>query len=418
MEHLESNQLLHPQQFGFRQKYSTETANCYLLENIKASMDKGNVVGAVFLDLKKAFDTVNHSTLMNKLKSFKMSSEALQWFTSYLEGREQCVRVNGVRSHLRANSMGVPQGSVLGPLLFSMYINDLPNCCPGSNCQMYADDTVIHVSSKTPSLAGEHLTQALLSISKWLELSQLTIDVKKTVSMCFSIRNRPITDVFEVRIKNELIESVNEVKYLGIILDQNLKFVTQIKYVAKKAKLNLNCFRFIRRDLSCQTAKLFMHAMIFSHLSYCITSWSQASSTALKPIFSIYKQTIKVMDRKPMRWHHCGILKKHNLFTFDNFINFSNLQLFFKCVNNHVSPLLSELAIRRQSSRRANTRASINGDCLVPMYGTFFGQSVFSAKGAKLWNLLPTSLKLETNSNTFNRELKQRLKSNQQCSHK
>ena len=210
-------------------------------------MDKGNVVGAVFLDLKKAFDTVNHSILMNKLKSFKMSSEALQWFASYLEGREQCVRVNGVRSHLRANSMGVPQGSVLGPLLFSMYINDLPNCCPGSNCQMYADDTVIHVSSKTPSLAGEHLTQALLSISKWLELSQLTINVKKTVSMCFSIR-RPITDVFKVRIKNDLIESVNEVKYLGIILDQNLKFVTQIKYVAKKAKLNLN-FPFHKKGL-------------------------------------------------------------------------------------------------------------------------------------------------------------------------
>jgi hypothetical protein len=109
---------------------------------------------------------------------------------------------------------------------------------------MYADDTVIHVSSKTPSLTGEHLTQALLSISKWLELSQLTINVKKTFSMCFSIRNRPINDVFEVLIKNELIESVNEVKYLGIIRDKNLKFVTQIKYVAKKVKLNLNCFRF------------------------------------------------------------------------------------------------------------------------------------------------------------------------------
>lgn len=179
MEHLESNQLLYPQQFGFRQKYSTESANCYLLEKIKTSLDKGNVVGAVFLDLKKAFDTVNHSVLLNKLKQFKLSPEALKWLKSYLEGRQQCVRVNGVKSSMLANSMGVPQGSVLGPLLFTMYINDLPNCCPSVNCQMYADDTVLHVATKTPSLAGEHLTQALLNISAWLELSHLTLNVKK-----------------------------------------------------------------------------------------------------------------------------------------------------------------------------------------------------------------------------------------------
>lgn len=99
VEHLESNQLLYRQRFRFRDKYSTETANCYLLEKIKASLDKGNVVRAVFLDLKKAFDTVNHSILINKLYQFKMSSEAIQWFRSYLGGRQQCVRVNGV-SHL------------------------------------------------------------------------------------------------------------------------------------------------------------------------------------------------------------------------------------------------------------------------------------------------------------------------------
>ena len=156
MEHLESNQLLYPQQFGFRQKYSTESANCYLLEKIKTSLDKGNVVGAVFLDLKKAFDTVNHSVLLNKLKQFQLSPEALKWLKSYLEGRQQCVRVNGMNSSMLANSMGVPQG----PLLFTMYINDLTKSCPGVNCQMYADDTIIHVATKTPSLAGEHLTQA------------------------------------------------------------------------------------------------------------------------------------------------------------------------------------------------------------------------------------------------------------------
>lgn len=153
-----------------------------------------------------------------------MSPETLKWLKSYLEGRQQCVRVNGAKSSTHTNGMGVPQGSVLGPLLFTMYINDLPSCCPDVICQMYADDTVIYVSTKTPSLAGEHLTQALLGILEWLDLSHLTLNVKKTVAICFSMRNRPDHDVFEVRIKDKIIEVVSEVKYLGIILDKCLKF--------------------------------------------------------------------------------------------------------------------------------------------------------------------------------------------------
>uniref|UniRef100_A0A8C6PUA8 Reverse transcriptase domain-containing protein n=1 Tax=Nothobranchius furzeri TaxID=105023 RepID=A0A8C6PUA8_NOTFU len=417
MDHLESNQLLYSQQFGFRQKYSTESANCYLLEKIKTSLDKGCVVGAVFLDLKKAFDTVNHSILLNKLMQFKISPEALKWFSSYLEGRQQCVRVNEVKSSLLANNMGVPQGSVLGPLLFTMYINDLPMSCSGVNCQMYADDTVIYVSTKTPGLAGERLTQALSDISEWLESSHLTLNVKKTVSICFSMRNRPDQELFQVRIKEEIIEVRSDVKYLGIILDKHLKFDSQVKHVCNKVKTNLNCFRFIRRNLSHQTAKLYMHALIFPHLSYCITSWSQASSTTLKPIVLIYKQAIKIMDQKPLKWHHCRILRKHNLLTFENFINFSTLRFFFNCLNDKLSKLFSTVAIRRRSSHRTITRASTCGDCLVPRCKTSFGQSALSVKGAKLWNSLPTDLKLETDSNVFNKELKKWLKSKQQCLH-
>ena len=223
-------------------------------------------------------------------------------------------------------------------------------------------------------------------------------------------------DSYEVRIKNETIVEMSEVKYLGIILDNNLKFDRQVKHVCKKVKPNLNCFRHIRRDLSCKTAQLYMHAMIFSHLSYSITTWSQASQTILKPITSIYKQAIKIMDQKPMRWHHCGIIRKHNLFTFDNFVTYSNINLVFKCLHNHVSPLFSRLVGRRQNSGRA-TRASTNGDCIVPKCKNSFGQSAFSVKGANLWNSLPTELKLESDGNVFNKGLKLWLKSNQLCSH-
>ena len=132
---------------------------------------------------------------------------------------------------------------------------------------------------------------------------------------------------------------------------------------------------------------------------------SQALTTTMKPIVSIYKQAIKIMDQKPMKWHHCRILRKHNLLTFENVINLSILKLFFKCLNNHGSTLLSEVAIRRQSSHRATTRASTCGDCLIPQCKTSFCQSALSVKGAKLWislssNQRPIIMLLTKDSNS------------------
>lgn len=134
-------------------------------------------------------------------------------------------------------------------------------------------------------------------------------------------------------------------------------------------------------------------------------------------VMSLYKQTIKVFDRKPMRWHHCDIIERHHLFTFENFVNFTTLKLVFKCLNSHVSPLFSALIVRRQGSLRPSTRASVSGDCVLPKCKTSFGQSSFTFNGPRLWNSLPSDLKLQTNMNTFNKGLKQWLKSSQSCTH-
>ncbi len=133
-------------------------AICHFIDNIKSSLDQGKVVGAVFLDLKKAFDTVNHVVLIIKLKQINFS-QALNWFKSYLDCRQQCVKINGVKSSLQKCKLGVPQCSILGPLLFCLYINYLLESCKEVDCQMYADDTIIYVIAETSHMAAEMLTR-------------------------------------------------------------------------------------------------------------------------------------------------------------------------------------------------------------------------------------------------------------------
>ncbi len=171
LHHLENNNLLHPLQFGFRHNHSTETATCLLLENIKWSLDKGFKVGAVFLDLKKAFDTVNHNISMSKITKYNISKQSLLWFDSYLISREQSVVINNVKSVPHNIDIGIPQETILGPILFSIYINDLSEVCPDASLQMYADDTVIYVSGKNCVEIEEKVIKNLEKVSAWLDAS-------------------------------------------------------------------------------------------------------------------------------------------------------------------------------------------------------------------------------------------------------
>ncbi|KAJ0032802.1 hypothetical protein NQD34_002883 [Periophthalmus magnuspinnatus] len=186
-EHLNNSETtLHPMQFGFRKHHSTETATCYFLEKLKHLLDQGGFVGAVFLDLKRAFDTINHTVLLDKLTYFNFSNNALCWMKSYLSDRKQAVQIENSQSTLLTCSAGVPQGSILGPILFSLYVNNLPNVCKSVKMQLYADDTVLYTHAKTKYEAATVLSGAMVPVSYWLHDSGLHLNTKKTVCMFFS----------------------------------------------------------------------------------------------------------------------------------------------------------------------------------------------------------------------------------------
>ena len=192
---------------------------------------------------------------------------------SYLSIRRQCTRVGNKMSSFINCSVGVPQGSVLHPLLFSSYVNDLPLACPEIETQMCLDDAVTLAHGRDRYEVAAKLTAAMAKIATWLSETCLTLNVSKTACMYFYIRkngNQPA-----IFVNGEKIQTVSHFKYLRVTVDSQLSFKKHIKQVRNTVKFNLTNFRYVQNQLPLDAAKLYMHSMIFSHIAYCITSWSQ-----------------------------------------------------------------------------------------------------------------------------------------------
>ena len=294
-----SQKPLHSMQFGFRPHHSTETALAMIMEKIKCQLDRNRCVGAVFLDLKRAFDTVNHKVLLSILSRFNFSAQTINWFHSYLSHREQCPVVGGASSAYMGCPVGVPQGSILGSILFSLYINDLPEYFLHVEVQLYADDTVIFTKPNDPEKAACVLsTYNITHIQTWLNRSCPILNAKKPV--CLS--KQPSTTMLSqsgVFLGTEELEVVNEFKCLGVTIDSRISFKNHDKInQIKKNQFNLCNFNQIRGSLSDAPALMFLHSMIRSHQNYCITSWSMSGSTILKTVELLYKKALKTLDKK------------------------------------------------------------------------------------------------------------------------
>lgn len=225
---LSSNSVLNPHQSGFRAKHSTVTATTLVINDIITAVNKGQYCAALFVDLSKAFDTVDHALLLQRLHDIGFDCNTCKWFQDYLSHRQQCVILGNDRSTFLPLSKGVPQGSILGPVLFTIYINNITSSITNCNAHLYADDTVLYCFSNTAHSATQILQQAFDNLQNALCNLKLVLNANKTKYMLFS-RARDIVDIADnglhvATINGHSIERVSQYKYLGIWLDQKVNF--------------------------------------------------------------------------------------------------------------------------------------------------------------------------------------------------
>ena len=198
---------------------------------IKESIDKGKYGCGIFIDLRKAFDTVNHDILLSKLEHYGVRDSVLDWFRSYLTGRKQYVSFNEQSSELLINNCGVPQGSVLGPLLFLIYINDLPNISKILNFYLFADDTNIYYESKSLHELERTVNKERCKLCLWLNVNRLSLNIDKTNFIVFHPYNKPLKQYITIKINKK---AIYEKEYLGVLVDSSLSWNYQISSLKTK----------------------------------------------------------------------------------------------------------------------------------------------------------------------------------------
>ena len=221
---LEIHKVLYSLQFGFQENHSIDHAVVSLTEAVRNTLDNKRLGCGIFIDLQKAFDTVNHRILLSKLEHYGVRGCALEWFRSYLSDRKQYVSVNGSNSDVLSITCGVPQGSVLGPLLFLIYINDLPNASKKLTFYLFADDTNIYYECDDLPNLTKVVNKELRSVKRWLDANKLSLNIDKTNYIIFHSSSVKVPSDSDIKIGKKHIKRVKFVKFLGLLLDEHLSW--------------------------------------------------------------------------------------------------------------------------------------------------------------------------------------------------
>ena len=294
LEFLDSNGSLFENQYGFRPGMSCEHAILNAQNTILHSLSRKQISVLLLLDYSKAFHVLEHSILLKRLEHYGIRDLALKWFESYLTDRHQFVTINGVDSCPRSIQYGIPQGSILGPLLFVIYINDLPNISNLAKFILYADDANIIVTGNTEEEVQLKLMQITTLLIKWVDCNGLALNLRKTHYIVFS-SGRVDYSKINVNIAGTNIERVSEARFLGVIIDEKLTWSKHLAAVKIKMARYMGIMYKIKRFLPLKVRLQLYHSFVQSHLNYCSLAWGFAAKSKIDALFCKQKQGVRMV---------------------------------------------------------------------------------------------------------------------------
>ena len=316
---LDKNELLCDTQYGFRPGRSCEQALLNANNHILDALSKKQIALLLLIDFSKAFDVVEHSILLHKLQHYGIRGPALNWLETYLSERKQFVSIDSVNSSLKPIKYGVPQGSVLGPLLFIIYINDLPNISKLARFILYADDANIIITGYSVHEIHQKISQLTCDIEKWVDNNGLALNVKKTKYMIFS-RQRIDNSNIDFHINNTRIEEKSECRFLGVIVDNKLNWAHHIAAVKLKMSKYLGVMFKIKNRVPLKVRIQIFQSFVQSHLNFCPLIWGFAAKSHIESLFRKQKQGIRaVMPGFVNYWYKDGKLPEHTKASFKQY---------------------------------------------------------------------------------------------------
>lgn len=399
---LDQHNVINQNQFGFIPKSNTLTASINFVCKIIDGLDRSEKVAAMFIDFKKAFDCVDHKILLHKLTKIGFSPEAQNLMESYLTNRCQVVKINNSVGQPRYIKYGVPQGSILGPLLFIIFINDIFALPLKGYLQLYADDATLYYEAGNEAILVSNMEHDIKLINQWCKQNCLALNVDKTLVMTFSLRGQ--SPIIRVVCDNTYLKQVEQTKFLGLIIDSNIKWTSHIINVENKLKTMTFALKKLRPLVTEDTAWKVYFAFVHPHIMYMNCIWGSTSNVHLLKLSRLQNGIIKIIKKLP-RLTRSSDLYNEKVLALNNLNKFEIMIYLYKVQHGLIKcniPLIRVSTVHTQRTRQQNNIYQV-------LSRTSMAQNSVFQRGIRLFNNLPIEIKLARSLSSFKNRLRSHL---------